>query len=593
MANMAFQPPTGLISNETVFTSPGRWRRGSWVRFWDGAWQVKGGFERLTLTNLGGVCRTVFGWQDAVEDIAISFGLHNGLKVWKNSLVTDITPLLFGPVTLGANPLATTNLSPTVVVTQFAHGYSIGQTVLIAGAALTNGIPAANLNGLFVITAVTANTFTYTATANATATGAGGGAAIVVTNQAVFVPGQIDGTGGAGFSTGAYGVGTYGTPSTDTNYPATWSLSAWGGDLIANPRGGAIYTWQGNVAAKATRIVNAPGRVTFTLVTPQRQVMALGCNEEVSGVFNPLAIRWSDIEDNTDWTSLASNNAGEYVLEAGARIVTGRVVGDYVLIWTAVNLYLGTFLGDPGQTWKFEQVGQNCGCIGPNAAVVRSQNVMWISPDRMFWSYTLGAAPVIVPSPVRDYFSDTISQGQTDKIVGATTSTFGEITWFYPDASDGLENSRSLTVAADGWSTDFVARSAYVDAGPQVNPVGVSPDGTVYWHEKGHSADGAVLSGFLESGDFYLGEADGGLMVNGVWPDFKQQIGVIQMRIFTREYPQSVERTHGPWALQPDQKQRSFRLAGRIARVRYDFAASPCYARGGRPEFDVQPIGGR
>ena len=102
-----------------------------------------------------------------------------------------------------------------------------------------------------------------------------------------------------------------------------------------------------------------------------------------------------------------------------------------------------------------------------------------------------------------------------------------------------------------------------------------------------------MLQGYLESSDFYISEAEGGVLVNGVWPDFKQQVGIMSLRIFTREYPQSVERTHGPWALAPDQKKRSFRLAGRIARVRYDFASAPCYARGGRPEFDIAGIGGR
>src|SRR5678816_1648355 len=141
MGNMPFQPPPGMISNETVFAAPGRWRRGSWVRFWDGNWQVKGGYERLTLTNLGGVCRTVFGWQNSVEDIAVAFGLHNGLKAWKNGETGDITPLEYPPATLAGTPLATTNATPTVVVTQNAHGYLVGQVVLISGAPLTNGIP--------------------------------------------------------------------------------------------------------------------------------------------------------------------------------------------------------------------------------------------------------------------------------------------------------------------------------------------------------------------------------------------------------------------------------------------------------------------
>jgi hypothetical protein len=153
--------------------------------------------------------------------------------------------------------------------------------------------------------------------------------------------------------------------------------------------------------------------------------------------------------------------------------------------------------------------------------------------------------------------------------------------------------SRSITLNPDGWSHDLLARSAFIDAKVTDYPIGVSPDGQIFYHEKGNSADGQPMTGFLESSDFYLSEAEGGMLVNGMYPDFKLQAAPIQMTIFAREFPQSAERVHGPWTLVPGQNKRSFRLSGRIARVRFDWSSTPCFARGGRPEFDVQAIGGR
>lgn len=498
-----FLPPPGLTNENTTFALPGRWLNGSLARFWQDSWQIKGGWERLTLTNLGGVCRSVLGWTNTQTFQVIAFGLHNGLKVWSDSIVSDITP--------------------------------------VAG----------------------------------------------------FTPGQIDGTGGAGYSTGAYGVGTYGTPSNVDYFPLTWSLANWGGDLIANPRGQTIFVWNQVPANKAVALAGAPAKVTYTVVVPQRQVMALGCNEQISGVFNPLCIRWSDIEDNTDWTPTASNNAGEWILESGGRIVCGRIVGDYVFVWTSDALFLGTFIGALGQTWKFEKVGDHCGSISPGAPIVASQNVAWISPDRVFWTCSLGGAPKPMDCPIRAMFADHITLGQDDKIVGATTSTFSEMTWFWPDDRDGFENSRGLSVGPGGWSRDLLKRSAYVDAGPHVYPIGVAPTGEVYWHEKGQSADGGVLTGFIESADFYLSEAGGAVLINGMWPDFRSQQGTVSLTIYTREFPQSAQRAHGPWTLSPGQSKRDFRVSGRIARVRFDWSSAPVFARGGKPEFDVQAIGGR
>lgn len=503
MSNQPFQPPQGLDSDDTTFAAEGRWLNSSWVRFYNGSWQSKGGWEALTLQTLKGVCRSALSWTDFTDVLAVAFGLHNGLQVWRDSLIYDLTP------------------TP-------------------------------------------------------------------------WTDGQIDGTGGRGYGTGAYGVGSYGVESATEYWPLTWSLATWGDQLMANPRNRGIYQWDGSAATKLVLVPNAPAQVTYMVVAPQRQVLAFGCNEEVSGVFNPLCIRWSDIEDQTDWSTLPSNNAGEYVLEGFGRIVCARVIGDYLLVWTAVDLFLGTFLGNPGQTWKFERIGNNCGSLSPGAPVVKNQNVMWIAQDLTFWSYSLGGAPQQVACPIRTNFVSNITPGQSDKIVASAVSTFQEIGWFYPDSRDGFECSRQVCLGPEGWNNDLCARTAFIDAGPQSNPIGVTPDGHVYLHEKGNSADGGPLSGFIESADFYLGEADGGLMVTGMHPDFKSQIGPLTMTLYLRNHPQSpVVYTKGPYTLAPGQERKQFRATGRLARLRFDFSSSPAFVRGGKPEFDMAPIGGR
>lgn len=497
-----FQPPPGLVSDDTTFASPGRYSDASLIRWYEGNWQVQGGWEKLTVDNLGGVCRTVLPWTDNIGTLNVGFGMHNGLKVWLGGDLFDITPT-------------------------------------------------------------------------------------------TFVEGQIDGTGGAGYGTGAYGVGTYGSPSTAQYYPLTWSFGTFGQNLIANPRGQGIFTWDNDVTHKATALTNAPTEVTFTITVPQRQVMALGCNEEISGDFNPRCIRWSDIENDTVWTTASDNNAGEYILEGGGRIVGGRVVGDFVVVWTDSDIYLGQYIGDPGETWRFTKAGKG-GLIGPNASVVTAQSVEWISPDAQFWSYTVGGQPTPLECPIRKAFADNIATGQSDKIVAASCASYREVRWFYPDGRDGLENSRDITLSAGGlWCRGLLARTAYVDAGPSVSPIGCSSDGAAYWHERGQSGDGAAIPWFVESTDFYLSEASANLYIKGVWPNFKDQRGGIAMTLIMREHPQAVDRVNGPYMLSPGQEKKSLRCSGRVARVRLSGSSVPAYARMGKLEFDVEQVGGR
>ena len=587
-----FVLPPGFVTDDTTFNAPGRWRDGQMVRFFEGSWQVRAGWEQLTLDLLGGVCRAVFPWTDNEAVLNIAFGTHATLEIWQSGVHENITPQVSES---GAAPDygVTTFIGQNAVGVREPTFRTVGDLVTISGVPVPTG--GLNLNGTWTVDHLDNGQpdvwyFEHPAAANAD----DGSNATVVTFTANIPPGQIDGTGGSGFGTGAYGIGGYSEPSTDDYFPRTWSLGAFGSWLIANPRAGTIYVWKNDPAVRAQPLLNAPAEVTYTICVPQRQVMALGCNEEISGVFNPLAIRFSDIENSEDWATLPDNNAGEVILPGGGRIVCGRVIGNYVYVWTDRALFLGTFVGSPQQTWRFDKVADNCGAVSPGSPVIKNQVALWIASDAQFYTCQLGGVPVILPCPIRLDFVENITPGQYDKIVGSTISTWGEVTWFYPDVRDGFENSRDLTTSPQGWwCRGRLARTAFCDASPQPYPIGVGPKRMAFWHEKGASEDGAPITGFIESCDFYLNDAAGGVMVNGVWPDFREQQGVFNLTIFTRERAQGPERQHGPYALTPRLGQKSFRLAGRIARLRYDFSSAPCSGRAGKQEFDVQSIGGR
>lgn len=409
--------------------------------------------------------------------------------------------------------------------------------------------------------------------------------------------GAEHGTGTAGYSTGAYGVGGYSDPSTDDYFARTWALDTWGESLMANPRGETIFWWQNNTAVVAAPLTGAPASVTFMLVNDQRQVMALGCNEEVSGTFNPMCIRFSDIEGPDDWTTTPSNNAGEVILKGGGRIVGGRAIGQYLAVWTDNALYLGTFVGDPSQTWRFDLVAGKCGLMGPNAAVVVSQSAFWPSPDGQFHTWTLGSAPAVLPCTVRNDFVENLSPAQLDKVVASSCAAFSEVRFDYPDARDGFENSRYIAVCTSGrnlaWTKGQMARSAYVDAGPAVSPIGVAPTGEVYFHERGHTADGGPISWFVRSSDQYIADDKRHMRINEVEPDFLAQIGPVSLTPFTRDYAQGDEIQWDDVTLAAGETFADFRAEGRFLSVRFAGDAVPSFMRLGRPSFDVIQTGQR
>lgn len=511
--------------------------------------------------------------------------------------------------TLGANPLAVTNGSPIVTVTETGHNIADGTSVTFSGATAVGGITP---NGTFPITVINANSYKFTFTSNATGTASGGGSAVVATTPSVgggaaaklapqraYAAGSIDGTGGAGYGTGAYDTGAYSAPSSTEFYPRTWSMAAWGANLIANWRGGPICGWENDTGTRAAPLLNSPQRVTACLVSDTDQVFALGCNEEVSGVFNARCIRHSNVRDNTVWNTASDTTAREYVLPGGGEIITGRLIGSAIAVWTTHALFIGSYVGSLDQPWRFDQIATRCGVIGPNAVVVVGSQAFWLGPDLQFYSYALGGSVQPVDCPIRNDMADNMAPSQGDKVVASSTTSFLEIRFDYPDVRDGVENSRYVTLIISGqdagaWARGqgAWARTAYVDAGPAPYPVSADASGRALWQERGHSDDGAALSGFLESTDNYLDESRTSL-IQGIWPDIAGQVGPVWISIISRFKPQATSVTKGPVSLAPGQGKADIRANGRLHRVRYDFNSAPFKARWGRLVFDVTLTGGR
>lgn len=497
-----FLPQPGIVSDDTTFSTPGRYADGSNVRFWRGKPQVIGGWSKLFSTALTGTCRNILGWQDNSGYQNIAFGTNSALMVYVGGTLYDIT---------------------------------------------TAGLAA----------------------------------------------GSVDGAGGPGYGAGTFDREGYGQPALTEYYARTWSLGNWGQALVANPRGGTLYIWQNNTAADATAVTQAPDIITSILVTPERQVLAFGCNEEVSTTFNPLCIRGSDIEDYTDWTTTASNNAFEHILEGSGRIVSARMLGSYVAVWTDSGCYIGQFIGDPGQTYRFDLVAQNCGLIGPNAVTVYNQTAYWITPDFQIYSWSPGTPPTPMQCPIQTEFRDNALVGQSEKIVASSVGRFGEIWFFYPDGRDGIENSRyiALSTFEGTWFRGELARTAFADAGAIADPLGTDASGYVYMHESGQTADGGALTWHLETSDQYLGDAARWFMLKGIWPDFEDQVGPVSMEIYLRPYPQADTTTKGPYTLATSAGKKDFLASGRVAAVKFYGSSTPAFVRFGAPSFEAIATG--
>lgn len=399
--------------------------------------------------------------------------------------------------------------------------------------------------------------------------------------ESSFFAGNENGYGGAGYGIGPYGTGDYGEPSDLDTFPLTWSFDSFGQNLIACPRGQAIFIWENDTAAVATRIVGAPTRNTWVGVTKERQIIAYGTAEELSGNYNPRCVRWSDFESSTTWTTTPTNNAGEYILEGSGRLVSARKTAAGSFVWTESELFFQTFLGDPSQTFLFQRQGTGCGLIGPNAATVAGSTAYWVTPAIEFMAAGIGAEPQALQSPLRRELSDNLAPVQQEKIYAAPLSRFDEIWWFYPDVRDGLECSRAvcLSTVGNGWMKHQLARTAYIDANPMEYPVAADAAGVLYWHEKATSANGGFMNAFAQTGDIRITEGGSVMLMRGLWPDFDDQVGSVSLTVKTKLYPQDTYASFGPYALAVAATKRDFTASGRFISLRLESNTAPTFWR--------------
>lgn len=236
----------GINRDETAYTNTGGWYDSDYIRFRNGMPEKIGGWTKVydNQSPLIGKCRKMYDWSDTVGNQYLACPTNVKFYVDNSSSLIDITPIRRS-VTLGADPIATTNTSSEITITDINHGAVVGDYITVIGSSNVNGILSSEINNEFVITSVAnSNAYSVITSGTATSTGSGGGSSVEVTYQ--FHPGSASTIATTGWSSGPWGgiSGVYGWgygPSGNgvgitTYYDGLWSVDNYGEDMIACPR---------------------------------------------------------------------------------------------------------------------------------------------------------------------------------------------------------------------------------------------------------------------------------------------------------------------------------------------------------------------
>ena len=474
---------------------------------------------------------------------------------------------------------ATTNGS-SIVTTYFDnHGFNVGDSFYVGVSTTVGGIP---LSGLYTVqSVVTTSSFTFAAANSATST-VGPTTATVINSglvQSTFYVAIGPQPIGTGFGVGGFGAGGFGVGTTQPSVPGTaitatdWTLDNFGQDLIACPAGGAIYYWDPSGQLQNAQIVGGNGPLVNSgifVAMPERQVIAYGSSFTLSP--DPMLVRWSDIEDFTQWVATPTNQAGSYRIPTGSKIVAGIQGPQQGLLWTDLDLWAMQYIGPPF-VYGFNKIGSNCGAISRHCTGQLNGAIYWMSQKQFFMS--MGSGPQTIPCPVWDVIFQNINTSYLYKVTCGVNSQFNEVTWYYPSASSTENDSYvKYNTVLQQWDYGTLGRTAWIDQSVLGSPIGAGSDNYLYQHEVGNDAANgtqttAMLSSF-QTGYFQLNEADNLIFIDQIWPDMKwgtysgNPNATVQITFYVTNYPGDMPVAYGPYTMTQATEYISVRIRARL-----------------------------
>jgi len=588
LVDLKFQP--GIDKQDTAY-SAGDQRKyvdSNLVRFHYGKPERWNGWSYLPDPNktIVGVVRDTHSWIGLDGTRYLALGTDRKLYLYSGSALYDITPIR--ETAALTNPF-TTNGTTTVTVTDASHGAIEGDFVTFDSFSAIDGL---DMNNEFEVTTyVDANTYKVTHTDTASGSTSGGGGSGNANYQINI--GETASTYGYGWGTDTWSAGKWNEPSTSSDvtvFARSWSLDNFGEDLIATVLNGSTFIKDisGSIDARATALSNAPTASRFSLVsTDTRHLMIFGTETTIGtpASQDDLLFRFSDREDATDYTPVATNEAGSLRISDGSRIVGAVKSSGQILVWTDTSLHGIQFVGTPF-TFGLRQLGANCGLISQHAAVEINGRAYWMS-DNSFYMYD--GVVKKMPCSVQDYVFDDLSYTNRNDIACGINTAFNEIIWYYPSTNaTAIDRGVAYNYLEGTWYTVNIGRTTWLGAYVFENPIATEYDASVtanvstilgltagasylYAHESGNNqADGTALPAFLTTGSVEIADGDELMSVSRLVPDFDNLTNTMTATLTLEQYPQSAANVTTTGTITGTTEKIDVRGRGRAVKIKYE-----------------------
>lgn len=276
-----------------------------------------------------------------------------------------------------------------------------------------------------------------------------------------------------------------------------WSFTQFGDAILASNDTAKIQAWYvGTSTAFADVSATAPIAKFITVVRD----FVVAAN--IAGTPNKL--QWSDINDETDWTSGGASQADYQIIAEGGNI-TGITGGEFGIVLLERAIYRMSYIGSP-LFFQFDAISRNLGCNTAGSVTQYGANTYFLADDGFYMCDGTNVMN-IGNDKVDEYFYDNMALAQQETISAAVDPVRNIVVWNYPNNNGG----RSLLIynwLVKKWSSADTNSEYIVSlASSTIALEGLDAYGTI--DTLPASLDSRIWSG----GKFLFGGADGAKII--------------------------------------------------------------------------------
>jgi hypothetical protein len=220
--------------------------------------------------------------------------------------------------------------------------------------------------------------------------------------------------------------GGYTTPTDEK-----WRFTQFGSVIIAANGSNKLQGWTlGTSTAFADLDAAAPTAFHVTVV---RDFVVTGRTDA-----NPNRVQWSDINDETDWTSSTTSQSDFQDLADGGDIM-GITGGEFGLVLTEKSVTRMSYIGSPFY-FQFDNIARNVGCLTGNSIAQYGNQTFFLSDDGFYMCNGESVSGIGSEKVDRFFFSD-INLSKLNLMSAAIDPVKNLVIWNY---ENNFSQSRQL-----------------------------------------------------------------------------------------------------------------------------------------------------